>query len=92
MSDWDGDLRFEMPISWVKDDDQVHELTRRRASGKSLEESVVRKFRLKNNNSKAVNLRMMSPTPFSTSEGMMYIRSQGGGGNGIMERVIKETC
>ena len=73
MSDWDGDLRFAMPISWVKDDHQFQERKRRGASQKGasrkglVEESVVRKFRLKNNNSKSVDLRMLSPTPFSTS-------------------------
>ena len=80
IADWDGDLRFEIPISWIECDelsDNINKRRRRRRGrggrGRGEEEetelrSISRRFQLRNNNSKRVCLRLLAPSPFSTGD------------------------
>ena len=58
-----GDLFFEMPISWIESNGS----SERRNEGNNIK-ALVKRFRIKNHNSKRVRLSLFSPLPFSTCE------------------------
>jgi len=62
-SDWDGELRYEIPICWILDGVEKNPEVKF-----GVGDSVSKMFRIKNNNAKGVDLVLTVSSPFSTGK------------------------